>query len=186
MIGSVERASRITHRLLGFARHVDVRWEAIDLEELIREVLGFLEREAEYRSVRMSVSRDQDLPAITSDKGQLQQVFLNIVNNALAAVKDGAGRIDITLARVGEEGVRVTITDNGEGIENANLSRIFEPFFTTKKGYGTGLGLSVTYGIVQKLGGALEVDSELGQWTTFRVTLPLTPPPSPPVGGDHE
>jgi len=184
VIGSVERASRVTHRLLGFARHVDVRWEAIELEGLIREVLGFLEREAEYRSVRMSVRREEDLPAVTSDRGQLQQVFLNIVNNALAAVTDGSGRIDIELSRAGEGHVRATVTDNGTGIEKANLSRIFEPFFTTRKGYGTGLGLSVTYGIVQKLGGTLEVDSELGQWTTFRVTLPMTPPA--PAGGEHE
>ncbi len=174
IISSVERASRVTHRLLGFSRHVDVRCETIDLEALIHEVLGFLEREASYRGVDLVITREADLPAIESDRGQLQQVFLNIVNNALAAVKDRVGRIDIAIGRTGTDQVRVTITDNGEGIEQANLSKIFEPFFTTKKGYGTGLGLSVTYGIIQKLGGAITVESEPGAWTTFTVTLPIT------------
>jgi signal transduction histidine kinase len=173
IIASVERASRVTHRLLGFSRHVDVRCETIDLAALIHEVLGFLEREAAYRGVEMTITRGADLPAIDSDRGQLQQVFLNIVNNALAAVQDRTGRIEIALSRTDQDRVQATITDNGAGIERANLSKIFEPFFTTKKGYGTGLGLSVTYGILKKLGGTITVDSEPGQWTTFTVSVPI-------------
>lgn len=171
---SVERASRVTHRLLGFSRHVDVRFESIVLPDLIHEVLGFLEREASYRNVELVVESEDGLPAVESDRGQLQQVFLNIVNNALAAVKDSVGRIEITIRRAGGARVQVLVTDNGVGIEQANLTKIFEPFFTTKKGYGTGLGLSVTYGIVQKLGGTVTVESMLGLWTTFTVTLPVS------------
>ncbi len=183
IISSVERASRVTHRLLGFSRHVEVRYESIVLPDLIHEVLGFLEREASYRNVELVVNSEESLPPIESDRGQLQQVFLNIVNNALAAVRDGVGRIEITIRRAGNTQVQVLVTDNGVGIEKANLTKIFEPFFTTKKGYGTGLGLSVTYGIVQKLGGRITVDSELGQWTTFTVTLPISP--VSPQGGNH-
>jgi signal transduction histidine kinase len=178
VIGSVERASRVTHRLLGFARHVEVAREEIDLEELIRDVIGFLGKEAAYRNVRLEVRKEANLPGITSDRGQLEQVFLNIINNALAAVPDNVGRIEIELTLSGEHGVCVKVTDNGVGIERENLSRIFEPFFTTKKGYGTGLGLSVTYGIVKKLGGAITVESEAGKWTAFAVTLPICPPVS--------
>ena len=184
IISSVERASRVTHRLLGFSRHVDVHLEPIVVADLIHEVLGFLEREASYRNIRMVVESEDGLPAIESDRGQLQQVFLNIVNNALAAVKDNVGRIDITIRRAASDRVQVLVTDNGVGIEKANLSKIFEPFFTTKRGYGTGLGLSVTYGIVQKLGGTITVDSTLGQWTTFTVTLPVSP--AIRQGGSHD
>jgi signal transduction histidine kinase len=184
VIGSVERASRVTHRLLGFARHVDVTPETIHLEELILDVIGFLGREASYRNVQLATHKEEDLPPITSDRSQLEQVFLNVTNNALAAVKDNVGRIDIRLQRTGEDRVCVTITDNGTGIEKENLSRVFEPFFTTKKGYGTGLGLSVTYGIVQKLGGSITVESQVGNWTTFTITLPLEP--VVPPGAGHE
>jgi signal transduction histidine kinase len=175
VLASAVRASRVTHRLLGFARQVDIHREVIHLEDLIQEVIGFLGREAAYRNIQMTVRQELDVPPIEGDKGQLQQVFLNVLNNALAAVKDDSGRIEIALLRSGEHHVAVTITDNGSGIEPENLSRIFEPFFTTKKGYGTGLGLSVTYGIVAKLGGNITVDSRLGEWTTFKVTLPGKP-----------
>lgn len=178
VIGSVERASRVTHRLLGFARHMEVALETIDLEELTRDVIGFLGKEAAYRNVRLEISKEEDLPVVTSDRGQLEQVFLNVINNALAAVPDNVGRIEIGLGRAGEDKVRVTVTDNGTGIEKENLTKIFEPFFTTKKGYGTGLGLSVTYGIVKKLGGSITVESEVGHWTRFAVTLPIHPPAS--------
>jgi len=163
---------------------VDVTPETIHLEELILDVIGFLGREASYRNVQLATHKEEDLPPITSDRSQLEQVFLNVTNNALAAVKDNVGRIDIRLQRTGEDRVCVTITDNGTGIEKENLSRVFEPFFTTKKGYGTGLGLSVTYGIVQKLGGSITVESQVGNWTTFTITLPLEP--VVPPGAGHE
>jgi len=101
------------------------------------------------------------VPAVQSDRGQLQQVFLNIINNAMAAVSDG-GKIDIEIGAEEERGVSVEIVDNGVGIPREHLNRIFEPFFTTKKGSGTGLGLSITYGIVKKLGGDISVESLRG------------------------
>ncbi len=169
---SVERCSTITHRLLGFAKHMNVQAETVNLDHLINEVLTFLEKEATYRDLNVNVHTSDDLPMIKSDRGQLQQVFLNIINNAFAAVDDG-GRIDIYLEPENENAVSVTISDNGRGISEESLSHIFEPFFTTKKDYGTGLGLSITYGIVNKLGGKINVKSKLGQGTSFKVTLPI-------------
>jgi len=167
---SVDRCSAITHRLLGFAKRMDVRTEAINLEALLREVLTFLGKEAEHRGIGVEFHVGENVPSIESDRGQLQQVFLNIINNAVAAVADG-GKIDIHIARAGDSGVAVRIQDNGRGISRENLRHIFEPFFTTKGEYGTGLGLSITYGIVEKLGGKIEVESELGKGTAFTVTL---------------
>ena len=175
ILRAVERCSRITHRLLGFAKHMDVQHETLDLYALMTEVLGFLDTESAYRNLQVEVKVSEDMPAIESDRGQLQQVFLNLINNAFAAVQDG-GTIEISLERGGADTVTITVADNGEGIPKENLGKVFEPFFTTKKGYGTGLGLSVTYGIVQKLGGQVSVESEVGEWTRFTVTLPINKP----------
>ncbi|MFH2010677.1 MAG: ATP-binding protein [bacterium] len=172
ILKSVNRCSAVTHRLLGFAKHMDVRFETIDLYQLLKEVLGFLDKEAAYRDINVAFDLREDLPNIKSDRGQLQQVFLNIINNAFAAVSD-SGQIEITLLRVGADTVAVRIKDDGVGIPKENLERIFEPFFTTKPGVGTGLGLSVTYGIIQKLGGTLRVQSEHGKGTLFTVELPI-------------
>ncbi len=172
ILNSAERCGRITHRLLGFARHMEVQWETIDLDVLLREVLEFLEKEASYRNIRVEFNYADEPTSIVSDRGQLQQVFLNIVNNAFAAVEDG-GQIEIGINPVGEDAVAVTLADDGVGIPEDHLGQIFDPFFTTKKGAGTGLGLSITYGIVQKLGGQISVNSKVGEGTCFIVTLPI-------------
>ncbi len=169
---SVERCRTITHRMLGFAKHMDMQMETVNLVNLIEEVLGFLGKEALYRNLAIKIHAEDDLPMIQSDRGQLQQVFLNIINNAFAAVEDG-GKIDIHLKTVNQVNVSISITDNGSGIPKEYLTHIFEPFFTLKKKYGTGLGLSITYGIISKLKGNISVDSEVGKGTTFTITLPI-------------
>jgi len=176
VLKSAERCGGITHRLLGFAKHMDVQRDTINLDVLLQEVLGFLEKEASYRNLTVAFSHETPPPAIISDRGQLQQVFLNIINNAFAAVEDG-GRIEIAIQRTGDNEVTVSIADNGVGIPEANLPHIFDPFFTTKKGGGTGLGLSITYGIVQKLGGQIAVSSKPGEGTRFVVLLPIRQQP---------
>jgi two-component system NtrC family sensor kinase len=168
---SVDRCSRITHRLLGFAKHMDVQQQWLDILDLLKQVMGFLEQEAIYRNLQVEFDVEEDLPPLFSDRGQLQQVFLNILNNAFAAVKDG-GRIVIAAKRHNDEELAVSMTDNGHGIPDKDLHYIFEPFFSTKGVAGTGLGLSITYGIVQKLGGRIEVESKEGEGTTFTVILP--------------
>ena len=177
VVRSAERCGGITHRLLGFAKHMQVQTETIELDQLLVEVLGFLEKEASYREIKIELDFPEEAPEIVSDRGQLQQVFLNVINNAFAAVDDG-GRIQIGIIE-GEPGtISVWIQDNGVGIPEENLSHIFDPFFTTKKGAGTGLGLSITYGIVQKLGGDVSVQSQVGVGTRFILTFPIGKPES--------
>ncbi len=172
VLKAADRCGGITHRLLGFAKHMDVQRETINLDVLLHEVLGFLEKEASYRNLQVDFNYQEEPPTIVSDRGQLQQIFLNIINNAFAAVDDG-GHIEIGIERVGADAVAVKIADDGVGIPADQLTHIFDPFFTTKKGAGTGLGLSITYGIVQKLGGQIGVKSKLGEGTCFTVTLPI-------------
>ncbi len=168
---SVDRCKAITHRLLGFARRADVHDEVLQVNDVIKEVMQFLENSLVHSRIRLELKLQEDLPVITSDHLQLQQVFLNIINNAIDAIgKDGLVTIMSYLV-AGE--VRVVIQDDGSGIDNDILPHIFEPFFTTKEtGKGTGLGLSITYGLVKKLGGDITVRSHLGQGTAFTITLP--------------
>jgi two-component system NtrC family sensor kinase len=171
VLNSADRCGGITHRLLGFAKHMEVQRDTINLDTLLKEVLGFLETEASYRQIQIDFNYPEEPPTIVSDRGQLQQVFLNIINNAFAAVEDG-GRIEIGIQSAGGDWVEVSIADNGVGVPEEHLEHIFDPFFTTKKGAGTGLGLSITYGIVQKLGGQIGVKSKVGEGTCFTVRLP--------------
>jgi two-component system NtrC family sensor kinase len=175
IIQSVQRCRTITHRLLGFARRMDVETEILDVNEVVKETLGFLEKEALHRNIKVGQSLAPDLPRISSDRGQLQQIFLNILNNAFAAVQDG-GDISITTWERDMDMVGISIQDTGCGMSEETLKHIFEPFFTTKKGgEGTGLGLSITYGLVKKLGGDIEVQSKAGQGTRFTIFLPKKP-----------
>jgi two-component system NtrC family sensor kinase len=181
IIDSVSRGRTITHRLLGFARHMDVEMKSTDLNYVVREVVGFLEKEAFHRSVEVKLELDEDLPTIATDEGQLQQVFLNILNNALDAVDEG-GRVVIKSGGHEDNSLVVSFEDNGSGMSKETLEHIFDPFFSTKKKYGTGLGLSITYGIVKQLGGTIEVESEERVGTTFRVCLPRSAPPKAASG----
>jgi signal transduction histidine kinase len=175
IIRSVTRCSEITHRLLGFARHMDIKIEPVAVDALIRDVLGFLEKEADYRDIRVDMQVDSALPMVHSDRGQLQQLFLNLINNAFDAMKKG-GRLEISVRDKAPNHVIVKIKDDGVGIAQKDIEHIFEPFYTTKKSKGTGLGLSISYGIVKKLRGTIYVESELGKGTTFTVTLPVQRP----------
>jgi signal transduction histidine kinase len=175
VLSSVERCAKITRRLLGFMRNTGVTTERINLKETLQEVLAFLGKEAEYRSFHISIHMDEDVPEITSDRGRLQEIFLNVINNSFAAMQDG-GHMEVTVKRSKQDRVSVAIRDNGCGIPKADLDRVFEPFFSTRAGKGgTGLGLSITSGLVQELGGDIGVDSEVGKGTSFTVTLPITP-----------
>jgi len=117
---------------------------------------------------------DENLPRVSSDRGQLQQVFLNILSNAFAALSDN-GNINIRTWDEDTETVGVSIQDDGCGMSEKDLENIFEPFFTTKKGYGTGLGLPITYGIIKKMSGSIIVESKLGKGSTFTIYLPKIP-----------
>ena len=176
IVQTVERCSLITHRLLGFAKRMDVNVEMVDVNETLLEVVSFLEREAEYRKIELKMDLAQDLPQIESDHGQLQQMFLNLLNNALDAVPPEKGWILIQSWQLESGKLSVAVEDNGCGISRKVQRRVFEPFFTTRGSAGTGLGLSITYGLVQRLGGEIELQSEVGKGTRFTVHLPLEPP----------
>lgn len=169
---NIERCKAITHRLLGFARRTDVQTEPILINESITEVLQFLENSMVYNRINIDLQMQENLPEILSDGLQLQQIFLNIVNNAIDAIgKDGT--ITITTYLVAGD-IRVVIQDDGPGIDKEVLSNIFEPFYTTKEqGKGTGLGLSITYGLIKKLGGDITVRSQVGIGTAFTITIPI-------------
>ena len=174
IIGSVNRCRAITHRLLGFARKMDVTIETMDLNESIREVKEFLGKEILFKSIRFEMNLMDGLPKINSDKGQIEQVFLNIMKNAIDAVEEG-GLVTVSTGKKDEGTVCVSIRDNGTGIPDDKLKQIFEPFFTTKgREKGTGLGLFVSYGIMKKLGGSIIVESGVDKGTTFIIDIPVS------------
>ena len=178
---TVERARGITHRLLGFARRMEVSRQELHIEEVIEETMGFLEREARHHGVLLAADFPEPLPEIISDRGQLQQIFLNLIGNALDAQSEcqgkGNGERFIKIRGVAEDRcISVSVADNDKGMSQEVLRHIFEPFYSTKKSKGTGLGMFITYGIVQKLGGHITVESTEGEGSTFTVVLPLTPP----------
>ncbi|MDP8237628.1 MAG: ATP-binding protein [Candidatus Hatepunaea meridiana] len=172
ILNSVDRCKKVTHRLLGFGRRMETRKELIDLEHLMKEVVGFLGKEAEHRNIEVQYNIPKDVPTVENDRGQLQQIFLNLVNNAFAAVPDW-GKIEISIEEYNDNTIAVTVKDNGSGISKDNLKHIFEPFYSTKGEFGTGLGLSITHDLVSKLGGKIAVDSKLGEGTSFSITLPF-------------
>lgn len=173
VINSVERCRSITHRLLGFARRMEPHIENLDINVVVRETVGFVEKEAHYRNLDLRLQLGDNLPEIASDRGQLQQVFLNLLSNAFAAVED-RGTITISTCDCGEV-LSVSVEDNGCGMSEETLKRFYEPFFSTKKkGHGTGLGMFITYGIIKRLGGRIEAKSKEGQGTTVTVHLPKT------------
>ncbi len=173
ILRSVERAGTVTKRLLSFARHMDMKSEPIDLEGTIGEVIGFLAKEAEYREIGVDLEVPDNIPKIVNDRGKLQQVLLNLVNNSFGAMSDG-GHMGVKVSCSDEQTISITVTDDGCGIAEADIKRIFEPFFSTKKHKGgTGLGLSITHGLVREMGGTIEVRSEVGKGASFTVTLPL-------------
>ncbi len=169
----VDRCREITHRMLGFARRMEPHQDTFNPNDVASEALSFIEREASFRQVELIRRLDPRVPTIRSDRAQLQQVFLNLLNNALDAVPD-AGKVSISSRSV-DDLVEIAIEDNGSGIPKELRDRIFDPFFTTKApGEGSGLGLSICHTIMKQLGGTITFDSEPGKGTTFWVRLPRT------------
>jgi two-component system, NtrC family, sensor kinase len=169
----VVRAKTVTHRLLGFARRMEPMAERINVNEILDESIEFLKNEARYRSIEIQSNYAPDLPLTTTDQAQLQQVFLNIINNGIDAIGK-EGQIIINTRTTKNNEISIEISDNGPGIPKDVLQKIFDPFFTTKEvGKGTGLGLSISYSIIEKLGGRIMVASEAGQGTTFTIYLPV-------------
>ncbi len=168
-----KRCKEITHKLLSFARKTDSRIQAVQVNELIEEVVSLSSQRARYSNVELRTNLQNSLPAIQASMSEMQQVFLNLINNALDAMEKDGGTIE-TISKMEDSQVIVDIADTGPGIPRANLARIFDPFFTTKPvGKGTGLGLSICYGIIKKMGGEIDVRSSVGLGTTFSIRIPV-------------
>lgn len=167
------RCKEITHKLLHFARKTDSRIQEVQINDLIEELVALSAQKAKYSNVTINTVLQKDLPPLHVSETEVQQVFLNLINNALDAMERKGGVIDVTTLMEGDH-IAVQVADNGPGIPEANLARIFDPFFTTKPvGKGTGLGLSICYGIIKKMGGEIDVHSVMGVGATFRVLIPL-------------
>ena len=173
------RCKTITHNLLRFSRRTHSMIETIDLNQFMEEMIELMEREAKTSGIKFIPDLDTRLPPILSDPSQLQQVFLNLINNAIQAhEKKSYGTIRIT-TRVdeNEKGVQITFADTGSGISMENIDKIFDPFYTTKPvGQGTGLGLSICYTIIKQLGGDITVNSNINEGTEFTLFLPFDLP----------
>ena len=173
VLATVHRCAEVTKGLLDFARHLNVSIQTINLQEIISEVKSVLAKEAEFRCITVGVDLSENIPQFESDRGKLEQVFFNLFNNAIAAMKDG-GHLEIKAQREDTDFVSITFSDSGLGIAEADLKHVFEPFLYSRSGEsGTGLGLAVTYALVQEIGGQISVQSELGTGTRFNIRLPL-------------
>ena len=171
----VDRAKGVTHRMLGFGRRMDPTRNEICVNTLADQTVAFLESEALSRNIHIIKDYDATVPTILSDPAQLQQVVLNVLDNAIDAVEKD-GQVIIRTQRLSDGQCLVSISDSGPGIPPDKLQRIFDPFFTTKKvGEGTGLGLAICYSILEKLGGSISVHSVEGQGSVFTITLPPEP-----------
>jgi PAS domain S-box-containing protein len=165
------RAAEIVNGLLNFARMNGSEFQDLDVNRLIQESLSLLDHQMRQTHIKVETALDTTLPAIYGNSGKLQQVFINLFLNARDAMSSG-GELKIRTA-MNDHMVIVDIQDSGIGISEENIKRIYDPFFTTKSsGKGTGLGLAVTYGIIQEHGGRIFVDSSPGAGTRFRLKLP--------------
>jgi two-component system, NtrC family, sensor kinase len=179
LMNQAERTSDIVKNLLEFSRASHPRLEQVSLEELVGRTAQLVKNEFRINSIRFSKEVQDEIPQLNLDKKGFQQVFLNLFLNSIQAMK-GGGEIKAILQLVhASNEIRIDVKDTGEGIPPENLGNIFDPFFSTKKeDEGTGLGLSVSYSIIRKHGGRIEVKSEPGQGTCFSIFLP--------IGGKHE
>ena len=171
----VERARKVVHNMLGYARRMEPRMEDVRINETINQTIDILENYARTNSIDIQTDLAEDMPVIGGDQAQVQQVILNLVTNAIDAIgKEGTVTVR---SRFAKDGIRVTVADTGPGIPE-NLQRmIFDPFYTTKSaGKGTGLGLWISYNIIEKMGGEISVKSQAGQGTEFIIHLPIVAP----------
>ena len=166
----------IVEDLLNFARESEPETDVVRIHDVIDDVLNFMQHHANLAEIEVETEYDPQVPLLQLDEKKIKQVFINLIMNAKHAV-EGGGMIKIT-TRFDRQHDRlfILVADTGRGIEKKNLSRIFDPFFTTKPtGEGTGLGLSVSYGIIKNHGGDIAVDSQIGKGSIFTITLPVGP-----------
>jgi PAS domain S-box-containing protein len=171
----VHRITKIIRDLVDFSRPSNYQVQATDVVKVMADAVEIVKMGKKARQVTFATQVHHQMPLLSLVPDQLAQVFINILLNAVDALRDKKGTITTEFER-DDESVKVTITDNGEGIPSENLSKVFEPFFTTKGvGHGTGLGLWVSYGIIKSFRGDIAVTSEVGKGTSFCIRVPLNP-----------
>lgn len=184
MVQEISRVGRIVSDLLSFSRRSKPQRAQADLNQIVKTTLSLVSHKLKLANVTVDRDLAEDLPAVRCDASQIQQVVLNLLLNGAEATRSRAERQLVVRTRVVEGGAAaaISVQDNGEGVRQENLSRIFDPFFTTKpEGKGVGLGLAVSYGIVEAHGGDIAVTSKPGEGATFTVTLPVSGNPEQPV-----
>ncbi|MBW2528301.1 MAG: PAS domain-containing protein [Deltaproteobacteria bacterium] len=174
----VKRGRNVTYRMLRFARKSEAETELVDVNKAIDEVVPFLNKEANLAGVTIHRDFDDELPNVRVEEMQLQEIALNLMTNAIQAMR-ARGHGNIWLATRSDKGkVMISVRDDGPGIDEEVQDRLFDPFVTTKPpGQGTGLGLSICYGVVKRYDGEIRVESTPGQGSTFTVVLPAWHPP---------
>ena len=174
VVGEASRCRDIVRGLLDFARQSEPNVEEADANDILKRTLSLLRNQAVFQNIKITTAFSPNLPKAMMDSGQIQQVFTNIILNAAEAI-DGEGELTIATRTANGDGViEIEFTDTGCGIPRENFEKIFNPFFTTKEvGRGTGLGLAVSFGIIARHQGTIEVDSNSGKGATFIVRLPL-------------
>jgi two-component system, NtrC family, sensor kinase len=173
VISETQRCAGIVKNLLDFSRESLPEKEEITLHSILDEVVTFFHMQPDFSNIVISKKYDSDLPQISVDPNQIRQVFMNLVINAGHAMPRGGWLEIYTYRSADEKYVCAGLKDNGAGISEENLARIFDPFFTTKS-EGIGLGLAITYGIVENHGGKIEVKSRIGEGTTFTVMFTVS------------
>jgi two-component system NtrC family sensor kinase len=171
------RVGRIVSDLLAFSRRSKPQRAPGDVNKIVKMTLSLIQHKMKLSNVEVETHLAEGLPLVACDQSQMQQVALNLLMNAAEATQAKTERRVKVSTNSGDGMVRLVVADNGEGIPPENLAKIFHPFFTTKpEGKGVGLGLAVTYGIIEAHGGDVEVVSKVGEGTTFTISLPLEPP----------
>jgi two-component system, NtrC family, sensor kinase len=173
----VERCAKITQTILKFGRQSEPILKDVDLAAFIPGATSMIARKASVQGISLKEEISDRTPLLRVDPSQLEQVLLNLLNNAIDAITERhgceGGQLSVQAGPDKDGWVKISVTDNGAGISPENLKKVFTPFFTTKPpGQGTGLGLSVCYGIIDHMGGTMEVASEKAQGTTFTIHLP--------------
>jgi two-component system NtrC family sensor kinase len=167
------RCKNIVAGLLNFARQQEILLQETNIHEVLEQAIEGVRHQPTFAKVQIVRKYDPAIPKIQADPGQLQQVFVNLLNNAAEAMPAG-GAITLSTQLVDSQAVEIKVSDTGCGIPEEHLGQLFTPFFTTKPpGQGTGLGLSIVYGIIKMHRGQISVSSRVGEGTTFTITLPM-------------
>jgi two-component system NtrC family sensor kinase len=174
VVKQTQRCRDIVKGLLEFARHSEVNMELVDLNKILQDTLSLVSKQAQFLNVTVVRNWDLQLPPVMADKSQLQQVFMNILVNAVQAMEEKGTITLTTRPSAPDNSVEVLISDTGRGMPLEKIDHIFDPIFTTKGSWqGTGLGLSIAYGIITSHRGSISVKSEVGKGCTFTIRLPV-------------